>query len=87
MKKKHLFLAATAIFIASCSDNSYLGDQAVIGEGVGGPISFGFDVSNATRAGGSTAATALSSQFIVWGEKNESNDGSAAANGNLVFKN
>ena len=39
-----------------------------------------------TRTGGSTAATALSNRFIVWGEKNES-DGTAATEANLVFKN
>ena len=39
-----------------------------------------------TRAGGSTAATALSNRFIVWGEKNET-DGTAASAANLVFKN
>ena len=39
-----------------------------------------------TRAGGSTAATALGNRFIVWGEKNET-DGTAASAANLVFKN
>ena len=86
MKKKHLFLAATAIFIASCSDNSYLGDQAAIGEGVGGPISFNYDVPAVTRAGGSAAATALGNRFIVYGEKGDITT-AAPTTGNLVFPN
>lgn len=86
MKKKHLFLAATAIFIASCSDNTYLGDQATIGEGVGGPISFNYDVPAVTRAGGSAAATALGNRFIVYGEKGDITT-AAPTTGNLVFPN
>ena len=88
MKKKHLFLAATAIFIASCSDNSYLGDQAAIGEGVGGPISFNYEIPAATRSDVTTAGK-LSNQFIVWGEKNEDQSaaGATPTDGNLVFPN
>lgn len=87
MKKSYLFLAATAILaFASCSDNNYVGDQEE-NTGGGGPISFGFDVPSATR-GTDTDAGKLGNQFIVWGEKNETeNSGAAAASGNLVFKN
>lgn len=87
MKKKHLFLAATAIFIASCSDTSYLGDQAAIGEGVGGPISFNMSTPALTRADQdhATSAATLNSQFVVWGEKSNAAETSAA--GTPVFIN
>lgn len=66
MKKKHLFLAATAIFIASCSDTSYLGDQAAIGSA--GPISFESSTPNLTRTT-ATDADKLDYKFKVFGVK------------------
>lgn len=83
---KNKFILASAILaLASCADNSYLGDQEEK-TGTGGAISFGFDVPTPTRASGADAATALSNQFIVYGEKNETG-GSAPLAGNLVFQN
>lgn len=84
--KNKLFLATTIIALAACSDNTYLGDENGV-NGSGGAITFGFDVPNATRAEGSAAATALGNQFIVWGEKNETGNGTEATAANLVFKN
>lgn len=69
MKKKQLFLAATAILLASCADNSYLGDQAAIGEGAGGVITFESSTPNLTRAAGAEAATMLNNNFVVFGYK------------------
>lgn len=87
MKKNYLLAVALAIMtMASCSDNDFVGDQRALNAENEGAISFAFDVPTQTRAGGSDAATALSNQFIVWGEKNEAS-GSAATAGNLVFKN
>lgn len=88
MKKKHLFIAATALLaFASCADDGFVGDKESLKSGEGA-ISFGFDVPNATRASGADAAGKLNSQFIVWGEKNETDKTEATkASGNLVFPN
>ena len=70
MKKKQLFLAATAILLASCADNSYLGDQAAIAPG-SGVITFGSSSPAVTRTEvyGSTAAAKLEYKFKVFGMK------------------
>lgn len=74
MKKKHLFLAATAIFIASCSDNTYLGDQAAIGSA--GPISFESSTPNLTRTTADDAKK-LHYNFNVFGVKTVSSSDQA----------
>lgn len=77
----------------SCSSDEFVGDNGSSGSGVGNgesAISFNLNIPNVTRAtevGGSTAATALNNQFIIWGEKNEAGSGAAAGTANLVFKN
>jgi hypothetical protein len=70
MKKKQLFLAATAILLASCTDTTYLGDQAAITNG-SGVISFGSSSPAVTRAEsyGSEAAEKLEYKFKVFGVK------------------
>ena len=73
--------------MASCSDNDFVGDQRTLNAESEGAINFGFDVPAVTRASGAAAATALSNQFVVYGEKSETADGAAAADGKLVFKN
>lgn len=89
MKKNHLFLATAIVALASCSDNTYMGDL----EGGGPenmPISFNMNTPAMTRAAdktGSAAATDLNNRFIIWGEKNEAGSGAAASDANLVFKN
>ena len=85
--KKYLFFATALIALASCTSEDYLGDSELLEANKNAPISFGFDVPTPTRSEGVTAATALSNQFIVWGEKSETNDGAAATAGHLVFKN
>jgi len=88
MKTKYFILAATAItMMASCTSDTFVGseEEARLANGET-PISFGFDVPAATRASGADAATALSNQFIVFGEKNETS-ATAPAAGNLVFPN
>ena len=88
--KKNLSYAALAIMaLVSCTSNDYVGDQkALENTETNRSISFGMRTPGITRAdkAGSDAATDLSNQFIVWGEKNETS-GDAAAAGNLVFKN
>lgn len=96
MKKKILYLAAVvSVALTSCMNDEFVGDEHALNAAGERPIEFGFDLKNATRAIGSTAAAALSNQFIVWGEKNETNDnketiaGAAATgrSGDLVFPN
>lgn len=86
--KKNLFFAAIALVaLAGCTGDDFVGDQNLQKANENGAISFGFDVPAVTRASGEAAATALGSQFIVYGEKSETSDGATAAAGNLVFKN
>ena len=88
MKQNYLLAVALAIMtMASCSDNDFVGDQRTLNAESEGAINFGFDVPAVTRASGAAAATALSNQFVVYGEKSETADGAAAADGKLVFKN
>lgn len=87
MKKNYLFLATAIVALASCSDNTYFGENESGGPD-NMPISFNMSTPAMTRTEntGKDAATALSNRFIVWGEKNETN-GDAASAVNLVFKN
>ena len=88
MKKNYLLATALAIMtMASCSDNDFVGDQRALNAENEGAINFGFDVPAVTRASGAAAVTALNNQFVVYGEKSETDDGVAAAAGKLVFKN
>ena len=86
--KKVLFFATALVALASCTNNDFVGDEAVKGAIENAPISFSFDVPTPTRARtGADAAGDLSNQFVVFAEKNETADGKAATDGNLVFKN
>lgn len=93
--KKYYLLATALAALVSCSENEFIGDNN-LGEANGqAPISFDLNTPAVTRAGGATAATALSKQFIVWGEKNETDankatDAGTASTGrssHLVFPN
>lgn len=79
--KKYLFIATALVTLASCSDDTFVGDNSPNEANGNGAISFGFNVPTPTRATGEGAATALSNQFIVWGEKNETNDNKGIAAG------
>ena len=85
MKTKNFIYAAFAgIILASCSSNDFAGDQSLLeNRGGGGAIAFSSNTPAITRAEGADAATKLNSQFIVWGEKNET--AAAPAAGNFVF--
>lgn len=88
MKKSYLIMAAIAsLALVSCSNEEFVGDPQN-SPGGGGAISFNLTMPASTRAevGGQEAASALHNQFIVWGEKNETN-GNEASDANLVFKN
>ena len=89
------------VAFTSCMNEEFIGDNSpTTSQETPGAIGFGSATPAITRADkeGSAAATDLSNQFIVWGEKNEINAGESGANvgtaagasgrdGDLVFKN
>ena len=87
MKKNYFFALALAALV-SCSSDDFVGEESVREANEQAAISFSSGIPAFTRADktGSAAATDLSNQFIVWGEKSEAS-GAAATTGNLVFKN
>ena len=96
MKKILFFAAVMGVAFTSCMNEEFIGDNSpTTSQGTPGAIGFGSATPAITRADkeGSAAATDLSNQFIVWGEKNETaaNVGTAAGasgrDGDLVFKN
>ena len=87
MKKSYLYLAA-AVALASCANDDYVGGENTPSTDTT-PIAFNMNTPATSRADqetGATAANTLGNEFIVWGEKNETNGGAASAE-NLVFQN
>jgi len=88
MKKNYLFLATAIVALASCSDNTYFGENE---SGAGaGAISFNMSTPSLSRAGEQnheTSAATLNKQFIVWGEKSTGSAAETNAAGNPVFIN
>ncbi len=82
-----LAFASVALLFASCADDEFTGTKTSASDNT--VIGFNMQTSALTRAtqSGENAAKALGNMFIVWGEKNESNDGKKAEDANLVFKN
>ena len=92
MMKKYLFITTALLALASCSEDSFVGDNSpnTIGESATEAINFGFDMQNVTRAGdivGSSAAEKLQNEFIVYGTKHISAEAADATNDMAVFKN
>lgn len=70
--KKLLFLATGLITLASCSENDFIGDEAVVkSQQEEGMITFSTSSQNITRADkvGAEAAKALNNNFVVGGFK------------------
>ena len=86
--KKNYLLALALAAMVSCSSEEFTGEQTLREANKDAAINFNLKVPTVTRTdqAGSSAATALGSQFIVWGEKNETG-ASAATDANTVFKN
>lgn len=88
--KKILFLAAAVTLMASCADESFIGDatQSTV-EGVNdGSIQFGSNLLSGTRAGeliGATAAEKLGGMFVVEGTKGS--EAADAPSSTVVFDN
>ena len=89
MKKNLLIVAIAITALAGCTEETFVGEKSLQEANGGGAISFTMSTPTVTRAEttGSTAASNLSNLFIVWGEKNEANDGTAASTANTVFMN
>ena len=88
--KKYLVIAVSAIALASCSNDTYLGENVENTKtGANDAIAFFMSTPNMQKGTQSHAKSAesLNNEFIVWGEKNEAGTGAAATSGNLVFKN
>ena len=91
--KKYLFITTALLALASCSEDSFVGDNSpnTIGESATEAINFGFDMQNVTRAGGdkvgSDAALILQDQFIVYGTKHIEAEAADASHDAAVFTN
>ena len=88
---KYFIFAAAFVALASCSNDSFVGDNSPTmgGEsGNGGAIAFGLKMENPTRAGeyiGATAAEKLGGMFVVEGTKGS--EATDAPSSSVVFDN
>jgi len=90
--KKYLFITTALLALASCSEDSFVGDNSpnTIGESATEAINFGFDMQNVTRAGdivGSSAAEKLQNEFLVYATKHISAEAADDTNDMVVFTN
>ena len=73
MKKTYYFLAATALFMASCANDDFTGDNSAQSQDGTMPIVFNMQgvagSRGTTQISGNSAADSLDNEFIVWGEK------------------
>ena len=70
--KKYLFIAASALALASCSSEDFVGTEGGnVENGANKAINFGGGTGKITRANlkGQDAATALGNHFVVFGDK------------------
>ena len=69
--KKYFIFAASALALASCSSDDYLGNNPGNENGASSAINFGGTTGKTTRApqSGATAAASLDKQFVVYGYK------------------
>ena len=89
MKTKHLFFVGALTLLASCSDDSYIGNNdPESGAENGAAIVFNSGTNGTTRAGeltGATAAEKLGGMFVVEGTKGSEQTNSPSTN--VVFDN
>ena len=69
--KKYLFFAASALALASCSSDDFVGDNSGNLQSATTAINFGGETGKTTRANqtGEAAAKALKKHFVVFGDK------------------
>lgn len=71
--KKYLFIAASALALASCSSEDFVGTEGGnVENGANKAINFGGGTGKITRATGADAAKALGENFVVFGYKTNS---------------
>ena len=83
--KKYVFLAVSALALASCSSDDFVGTEGGnVENGANKAINFGGETGKITRANseGEAAATLLGNNFVIVGFKGNE---TAAANTSLVF--
>ena len=90
MKKNLFFVALAALALASCSDDTFVGENSPnLGSANGdGSIQFTYNIPNSTRAGefvGATAADMLGGMFVVEGTKGSEQTNSPSTT--VVFDN
>ena len=92
MKKNYLFIGAAAIMMAGCASDDIVGDENISSGET--PIAFSMNTPNATRGTSTNPETnaadavKLNREFIVWGEKGESDAATSLDNNtNIVFEN
>lgn len=84
--KKYLFFAASALALASCSSDDFVGDNSGNLHGTtNGEIAFAGGTAKITRAGGADAAALLGKEFIVAGFKSDATAPTAGISKNKVF--
>lgn len=75
--KKYLFIAASALALASCSSEDFVGTEGGnVDNSANKAINFGGGTGKITRAGleGDKAAEALGNHFVVFGDKTDADD-------------
>lgn len=73
--KKYLFIAASALALASCSSEDFVGTEGGnVENGANKAIGFGGGTGKITRATGADAAKALGNNFVVFGYKTNSDE-------------
>lgn len=88
--RKSLCFAVAILLMASCSEESYVGNTNLVNQETDkGAIAFGAGSSAITRGDlyGAAAAEKLGSKFVVYGTKHVSAEDKTAANDAVIFNN
>lgn len=88
--RKSLCFAVAILLMASCSEESYVGNTNLVNQETDkGAIAFGAGSSAITRGDlyGSAAAEKLSNKFVVYGTKHVSAEDKTASNDAVIFNN
>ena len=85
--KKYLFIAASALALASCSSEDFVGTEGGnVENGANKAINFGGGTGKITRATGAEAAKALNEKFVVFGYKTKSDNSTSTVFDHYTIK-
>ena len=85
--KKYLFIAASALALASCSSEDFVGTEGGnVENGANKAIGFGGGTGKITRATGVDAAKALNNNFVVFGYKTNSDNSTSTVFDHYTIK-